>query len=304
LSLLWKKGIFAADRAQMAFDGRIHNVTYESFKHLALRGTDIIFTEKEGLVNTIVPFTTNKGIALVQSGGWSSEYAIFLIEAAHNLGFKNIGILTDFDSQGVGIAMQFPYVVRLGVDLQTVSDLGVNLASVRERIKPLKWNNRTGKEEENSHWIGLNTKLDQMNDTHHYKQFLKDNLKFLRTNRIELGAITAAVGAGHFWEWLRKKILTEFPTRDYNRALDVPMKVYPDALVELMEKIDNKIESVLLSSWHYWYKKLSRFDGFVDNTKDKLEEIESDLYNDLVDNDDIKSLIKDLNVIKKRKYLD
>jgi hypothetical protein len=139
----------------MAFDGRIDNVTFETFRHLALKGTDIIFTEKEGLVNTVVPFTTNKGIALVQSGGWSSEYAIFLIEAAHNLGFKNIGILTDFDSQGVGIAMQFPYVVRLGVDLQTVSDLGVNLASVRERIKPLKWNNKTGREEQNSHWVGL-----------------------------------------------------------------------------------------------------------------------------------------------------
>jgi hypothetical protein len=41
-------GIFAADRAQMAFDGEIYNINYENFESLAQLGTDIIFTEKEG----------------------------------------------------------------------------------------------------------------------------------------------------------------------------------------------------------------------------------------------------------------
>ena len=105
----------------MAFNGEIYNINYENFESLAELGTDIIFTEKEGLVNTLVPFTTNMGIALVQSGGWSSEYTKFLIEVAQGLGFENIGILTDFDSQGVSIAFEYPNVIRLGVDLQTVS---------------------------------------------------------------------------------------------------------------------------------------------------------------------------------------
>jgi hypothetical protein len=52
-------GIFAADRAQMAFNGKIYNVNYENFETLAELGTDIILTEKEGLVNTLVPFTTD-----------------------------------------------------------------------------------------------------------------------------------------------------------------------------------------------------------------------------------------------------
>jgi hypothetical protein len=143
-----------------------------------------------------------------------------------------------------------------------------------------------------------------MNSTHPYKKFLKDNLKFLQTNRIELGAITAEVGAQRFWNWLEKKILAEFPTRDYNRsAITVPKIVYPDALNEMLVKIDSKIESVLTDSWYYWYKKLSKFDGFIDNTKNKLKEIESDMYDDLVANDDIKRLIKDLNEITKKKYL-
>jgi len=74
------------------------------------------------LLKKRVPFTTNMGIALAQSGGWSNEYTKFLIEAARRLGFENIGILTDFDSQGVGIALEYPGLIRLGVDLQTVSD--------------------------------------------------------------------------------------------------------------------------------------------------------------------------------------
>ena len=100
----------------------IYNVNYENFRSLADYGTDIIFTEKEGLVNTLAPFTTNMGIALVQSGGWSSEYTEMLIEQAQILDFKNIATLTDFDSQGVGIALEYPGIIRLGVDRQTVSD--------------------------------------------------------------------------------------------------------------------------------------------------------------------------------------
>jgi hypothetical protein len=70
----------------MAFNGQIDNVNCEKLELLARLGTDIILTEKEGLVNTLVPFTSNMGIALLQSGGWSSEYTKFLIEKAQQLG--------------------------------------------------------------------------------------------------------------------------------------------------------------------------------------------------------------------------
>jgi hypothetical protein len=312
-------GIFAADRAQMAFNGEIYNVTFETFRWLARLGTDIIFTEKEGFVNTVLPFTTHKGIALVQSGGWSSEYTIFLIETAYKLGFRNIAILTDFDSQGVGIAMKFPYVIRLGVDLQTVSDLGVNLSNVEEHINPLKWNKRTRKMEENSHWLGLNTELKKLEGileilsnkdedeliqfVRFYVPFLRNNLTYLRSNRVELGAITARVGAERFWNWLENKILEKFPTRDYNRAIEVPEIVHPDAFDKMTEKIDDKIRSVLKDSHDYWKVVLNPFEGFIDNTDDKLKEIESDMRKDLMENDDIKNLIKDLDAITKKKYL-
>lgn len=76
------------NRAQMAFNGEIYNISFENLRWLKEFGTDIIFTEKEYLVNILVPFTTKMGIALIQSGGWSSEYAILLIKWVQSLGFK------------------------------------------------------------------------------------------------------------------------------------------------------------------------------------------------------------------------
>ena len=50
-------GIFAADRAVMAFRGRLYSVSYENLEQLAQLGTDIICVEKEGIVDKLVPFT-------------------------------------------------------------------------------------------------------------------------------------------------------------------------------------------------------------------------------------------------------
>ncbi|PWU81182.1 MAG: hypothetical protein DLM72_08295 [Candidatus Nitrosopolaris wilkensis] len=309
-------GIFAADRAQMAFDGQIYNVTFETFGWLARLGTDIIFTEKEGLVNTLVPFTTDMGIALVQSGGWSSEYAEFLIKEAQRLGFNNIGILTDFDSQGVGIALEYLNVARLGVDLQTISDLGVNLQDVEEHIEPLKFNKKTKKMEENSHWVGLKAKLEQMNnsweiDLDEYKQFrefydpfIRANLTYLRSNRVELGAITANVGPERFWNWLANKILDAFPQRDYNRAMKVPELLYPKPITDYLAKLNTKLKSVLKQSNKDWKETLTDFDGFIDSTNDKLDEIEKDMHDNIMMTDkDVKALIKDIDDLGRKEYL-
>jgi hypothetical protein len=317
-------GIFAADRAQMAFNGQIYNVNYENFESLAELGTDIIFTEKEGLVNTLVPFTTNIGIALVQSGGWSSEYTKMLIERTQELPFKNIATLTDFDSQGVGIALEYPGIIRLGVDLQTVSDLGVSLADVEEHIEPLKFNKKSKKMEENSHWVSLKNKMtelrtnlielnnssnadvtpDEREELYKLVDVINaDNLIYLRSNRIELGAITAAVGPQRFWAWLRKKILKAFPNRDYNRAIYVPETVMPQVYLDFDAALKNKIKSVLKPSYHGWKDTLGNYEGFINSTGDKYDEIENDMRdNHLMMDNTIRQLMKDINKLK-QKYL-
>ena len=71
-------GIFAADRAVMAYQGETYSVSFENCKQLARLGVDIICIEKEGIVEKLVPFTEGVGIALVQSQGFVSEYGIML----------------------------------------------------------------------------------------------------------------------------------------------------------------------------------------------------------------------------------
>jgi hypothetical protein len=50
-----------------------------------------------------------------------SKYTEFLSETAEKLGFQNIGILTDFDSQGIGIALDY------GVELIRLAKLSRTL---------------------------------------------------------------------------------------------------------------------------------------------------------------------------------
>jgi hypothetical protein len=72
----------------------------------------------------------------------------------------------------------------------------------------------------------------------------------------------------------------------------------------MKEKIEDKIKSVLEQSYNQWKDKLTEFDGFIDNTQSKRKEIGSDMRdNVLMKNDDIKTLIKDLESITRKKYL-
>ena len=98
-------GIFAAERAVMAFQGELYNVNIDNIDWLRQLGTDLIIVEKEGIVDKLVPFTTEYGIALLYSRGFVSEYGEMLAEQAELYG-ANIGIVTDFDASGVDIGAQ------------------------------------------------------------------------------------------------------------------------------------------------------------------------------------------------------
>src|ERR1041385_5654690 len=51
-------GIFPADRAVMAYNGQSYSVNYDNIKALGINGVDVIFIEKEGIVEKLTPFTT------------------------------------------------------------------------------------------------------------------------------------------------------------------------------------------------------------------------------------------------------
>jgi hypothetical protein len=85
-------------------------------------GTDIIVVEKFGTVLKMIPFTQSNGIALIESQVFVSEYGIALARLCSGQRqvskyytnnsvpkyIGHLGVLTDFDSSGVGIGLKIP----------------------------------------------------------------------------------------------------------------------------------------------------------------------------------------------------
>ena len=97
-------------------------------------------------------------------------------------------------------------------------------------------------------------------------------------------------------------MIVQFPNRDYNRAIDVPEAVMPKGYLDYHAAFENKIKSVLKPSYDGWKDALSNYQGFIDNTGDKYDEIENNMRNQLRRDDGIKQIMKDLNKLK-QKYL-
>jgi len=51
----------------MEFQGQSYSVNYDNIEMLRFLGIDVMFIEKEGIVEKLTPFTTGLGIALVHS---------------------------------------------------------------------------------------------------------------------------------------------------------------------------------------------------------------------------------------------
>jgi hypothetical protein len=170
-------GIFPADRAVMAFQGKLYSISYDSIEYLKKNGPDVILIEKEGIVEKLVPFTTELGIALIHSQGFYSEYAEMLANEVNAWG-GNVGILTDFDSSGINMGLKIRGPThkekvhvqvgdtdikvqqalykntpkRLGIDFETVQYLGLSIADLQENAL-----NKKGLP--SSHWVGLHNTL-------------------------------------------------------------------------------------------------------------------------------------------------
>ena len=93
-------GITAADRAQLYFRRKWHDVGLDEIDNLVQYGTDMVIVEKEGVVKQLSPFADVKGIALLNTRGFLTEYASILSEQSRKNGC-NIAILTDFDASGL-----------------------------------------------------------------------------------------------------------------------------------------------------------------------------------------------------------
>ena len=163
-----------------------------------------------------------KGIAFLNTRGFLTEYASILSEQASKKGC-NIVILTDFDASGLLIANNIPGVYRIGIDFDTLEYFNLSPSQVEEKYKP-KQNH-----------------LKPLQDLAAPHDNLFETLKYVSNKRIEIDSVMAAVNDNaKFWEFILSKIEDKFPTRDYNRAIDIPEYVMPSCLEELNEQVREK----------------------------------------------------------------
>lgn len=306
----------------MAFLGKLYSVSFENYRALSLMGVDIVLVEKEGTVEKLVPFTTELGIAFVQSEGFISEYGVMLAREA-KLRQVNLAILTDFDASGINLAYNIDDVVRIGVDLKTIEEFNEQRdenGELFEQLDPLelaesyngadhwKWCDTLSK---GAFRNKKNNKLYYCEETQHNRDYIDllntkytftdgrtmTYLDFLEDRRIELNTIMNEVQPQRFWNWLKDKLLETFPKRDYNRAIDIPDYVLTNTMSNFITKLKESLTSKLennVNNIQRAYRNTNN--GFLDMAE-SLAYTRQYLKNKLENDEDIRNIDLDLQVI-------
>ena len=128
-------GILAADRAQLYFKGKWMDVGLKEIEQLSMYGIALLIIEKEGVAEQLSVFADEKGIALLNTRGFLTEYAEILSEKSEKEGCK-VAIFTDFDASGLVLAAKAPNAYRIGIDFGTLQDLGLDIKDVEEGYRP------------------------------------------------------------------------------------------------------------------------------------------------------------------------
>ncbi len=247
-------GITAADRAQLYFKGKYYDVGLEEISDLIEYGTDMLIVEKEGVVKQLAPFSDEKGIALLNTRGFLTEYASILSEQSHKNGC-NIAILTDFDASGLLIANGIPNVYRIGIDFDTLNYFGLSYSTVEESYKP-KPNHLKPLQK-----LAEDSLFDLIGED---DDDLCEEVEYVSEKRIEIDSVMAALNDNSaFWGFVLSKLEEKFPTRNYNRAIDIPEYVTPDCLRALNDKVREKSTAILEKERIKMKEKFSNVKGFL-----------------------------------------
>lgn len=124
-------GIFASPRATMYVDGRWHRVDIDDIPELAGKGTDVIFIEKQGVVEIIKQLADIYGIAFVNTQGHFADYPRDLVPRIIDEG-GNVVILTDFDCAGIHIAER---IIAEDVYQEFVGRDGNRITELKDGVK-------------------------------------------------------------------------------------------------------------------------------------------------------------------------
>jgi hypothetical protein len=221
-------GVITGARAELYFNGRWESVSLDAIEELAGKGTDVVFIEKEGIIDELTGYADKYGVAFVNSRGYLTEYAQDLMKAAEK-SRANVAIMTDYDLSGINLASKCPKTTHyITMDDSTLQYFHLEKdSSIVVRA--------------------TNTKLvDHVEDIIRADKRFKDvDIEFLRTKRIEINAIIAKVGDERFWNFIMDKLNERYPIRDYNRAMEPPSKdpdmdeidIYPNPIRKLIQRI-------------------------------------------------------------------
>ena len=330
-------GIYPADRATIAFNGKYHTIDFDGIRNLMYIGTDIIVVEKFGTVVKLIPFTQNNGIAFIESQRFVSEYGIALARLCNGQEqvskdytdsyvpnyIGNLAVLTDCDSSGVGIGLKIPGATRLGVDINTIKEINEANSGLALKLEDLVEGTK-----HNSHWEALvnlcdckgkmyndiiksaSSRSEAIRQSSASRQYLLQRpfkvgettfIEYLRDNRIELNTILAA-GPEAFWNWLHYKLLQVWPNRDYRRAIFIDDYMLTPTMTKFIKWCQETTKPIIADRVAEATAELSNVSGLIDNIHGKKQEIEDDILNNsLLTNNEIMKLDKTLEKIMNEK---
>ena len=188
--------------------------------------------EKEDIIVQISLFSNKKRIALLNTRGFLVEYASRLARLAAERDC-NISIIVDWDVSGLLIFLKIrkiiPALKRIGVDFKTLEELGLKEEDVKEDYTPNEDHLNPLKRELND--IIEDARENREWDKEKEYLYLKSNLEYLKTKRIEINSVIAQLKDNEkFWNWIENKLRDAFPDRDFTRMDVIPEYVKPDDL--------------------------------------------------------------------------
>jgi hypothetical protein len=261
-------GIFAADRAQIYFDGHWYDVGFDDLHSLKRKGTELIIFEKEGMAETLTVVADRYGWAVLFTRGFATKYVRDLSELCKKYR-GNACVLSDYDDSGILLASKLN-VPRIGIDPETLEYFKLDREDVEEEYDP------------KNHLAGIKNLVSE------------EEFDYLSHYRIEINSVKTKVGSKAFQDWIIHKIQVLFPRRDYNRAIKLGDAVLPDGLKEQIDKITAKIQRWQKPKCDQKSKQLSDIEGFKDVPKLRID-LENELKKVITDIPDFQNFIQKLN---------
>jgi hypothetical protein len=299
-------GIIASPWAAMYFEGIWRLVSYDAITELAKKGVTLIFIEKRDIVQSLGPYASRYGVALVNSRGFLVEYAIMLAEAAKE-GGAHIAIMTDYDVSGIMIARELKDAIWLGCDERMLKRFGI-------------------KQEDKDYAVDYDASVARTNeyDLQHIldtdKRFAHVDIDFIRKKRVdykivegkrvELDAVLARAGEEEcggspeaLWNYMMELIEEAHPIQDYTRVIESKSSTlsnyYPEPYRQLTIFVEQYVDEIIKPKRKQIESELKETVGLID-VKEKKEEIDKDEGKIITNNKLMKKIGKAIKEIDKQ----